>query len=71
MNNTKHEIKGVIPAVISPMNVAGDLDIQALEAQLEYLCGTGVHGFLSVELPRKGDILQAPKRSKHWNCQDR
>jgi dihydrodipicolinate synthase/N-acetylneuraminate lyase len=64
MKNTKYDLKGVIPAVISPMNEAGDLDMQALETQLEYLCGSGVHGFFIGGTTAEGGYLTSAEKIK-------
>jgi len=39
------KLKGVIPAIITPLNKNGEIDKNSLIKQVEYLSGKGVHGF--------------------------
>jgi 4-hydroxy-tetrahydrodipicolinate synthase len=39
------ELHGVIPAIITPMDERGEIDLEALERQTAYLSEAGVEGF--------------------------
>jgi len=41
---TKYKLHGVIPAIVTPMNKAGDVDYKLLEKQAAYLVDAGVNG---------------------------
>jgi 4-hydroxy-tetrahydrodipicolinate synthase len=67
----KQQLRGVIPAIISPMDEQGKIEFGLLEKQAAYLSGAGVHGFfiggttaegayLSTE--EKGEIFKAVRR---------
>lgn len=44
MNTTK-KLEGVIPAIITPLQENGNLDLSLLEKQVDYLASAGVDGF--------------------------
>jgi 4-hydroxy-tetrahydrodipicolinate synthase len=37
-------IRGIVPPIVTPFTSAGDVDFDALRADLDYLVGAGVHG---------------------------
>ena len=45
MNTDRKALRGIIPAVITPMNEHGRVDEKALHDQVRYLSDAGVHGF--------------------------
>jgi len=45
MNETNRELKGVIPAIVTPMDEQGRIDLALLQKQAAYLPGAGVDGF--------------------------
>lgn len=60
---SKKELRGVIPALITPMAEDGQVDFDVLAKQAEYLSNAGVHGFFVNGTTAEGPILsRAEKR---------
>jgi 4-hydroxy-tetrahydrodipicolinate synthase len=76
----KERFKGVIPAVITPLNEAGGIDFALLEKQVAYLAEAGVHGFFVggttaegayLSTGEKGELFQAVRgvsRGRQFLC---
>jgi dihydrodipicolinate synthase/N-acetylneuraminate lyase len=56
------ELRGIIPAVITPIKPDGTMDIAAMEAQVEYLASGGVHGFFVNGTTSEGPILSRKEK---------
>jgi 4-hydroxy-tetrahydrodipicolinate synthase len=57
-------LKGVIPAIITPMNEKGKIDYDLLEKQSAYLSETGVHGFLIGGTTAEGAYLSTDEKGE-------
>lgn len=51
------ELRGVIPALITPMKQDGSVDWKSMEANVDYLSKAGVHGFFVNGTTAEGPIL--------------
>ena len=58
------EIKGVMPAIITPMNEDGELDVQQLEKHAAYLSDAGVDGFVIGGTSAEGAYLSTLEKKR-------
>lgn len=58
------EYKGIIPAIITPLQKDGDVNERALRKLLDYLTGKGVHGFYIGGSNGEGLVLSVSTRKK-------
>lgn len=56
------ELKGVIPALITPMKQDGSIDFGAMERQVDFLVSAGVNGFFVNGTTAEGPILTRSER---------
>ena len=56
------QVRGVIPAIISPMTGQGKIDFALLEKQASYLSGAGVHGFFIGGTTAEGAYLSTEEK---------
>ncbi len=56
------ELRGVIPALISPMRDGGELDLESLEKHVGYLSEAGVHGFFVAGTTAEGAYLTTAEK---------
>jgi 4-hydroxy-tetrahydrodipicolinate synthase len=61
---TRKPLKGVIPALITPMREEGNIDYKAMQNQVEYLAGSGVEGFFINGTTSEGPILSRPEKKE-------
>ena len=57
-------LKGVIPAIITPMDEQGAIDFALLEKQTEYLAAAGVHGFFVGGTTAEGAYLSTREKGE-------
>ena len=55
-------LKGVIPALITPMTEGGEINFPFLEKQVAYLSQAGVHGFFVCGTTGEGAYLTTPEK---------
>ncbi len=60
----KPRLKGVIPAIISPMDEQGKIDFDLLEKQAAYLSEAGVHGFFVGGTTAEGAYLSTEEKGE-------
>jgi len=58
----KHELKGIIPAIVTPMDEEGAVDHELLEKQAAYLSDAGVHGFFICGTAGEGAYLSTGEK---------
>lgn len=59
---TRKELRGVIPALITPMRKDGSIDYDAMEANVAFLSRSGVHGFFVNGTTSEGPILSRAEK---------
>ena len=62
MIKTTTQLKGIIPAVITPLAENGNVDFTSLEKQVAYLSAAGVHGFFVNGSTGEGPYLTAQEK---------
>jgi 4-hydroxy-tetrahydrodipicolinate synthase len=60
----KPQLRGVIPAIITPMDEQGKIDFDLLEKQAAYLSGAGVHGFFVGGTTAEGAYLSTGEKGE-------
>ena len=60
----KLQLRGVIPAIITPMDEQGKIDFDLLEKQAAYLSGAGVHGFFVGGTTAEGAYLSTEEKGE-------
>ena len=60
----KPRLKGVIPAIISPMDEQGKIDFDLLGKQAAYLSEAGVHGFFIGGTTAEGAYLSTEEKGE-------
>ena len=60
----KNQLKGVIPAIITPMDERGKIDYSLLEKQAAYLSEAGVHGFFIGGTTAEGAYLSTEEKAE-------
>lgn len=45
----REQLRGIIPAIITPFTPEGEVDLKGLERLTEYLISKGVHGIMCSE----------------------
>ena len=60
----KPQLGGVIPAIITPMDEQGKIDVDLLEKQAAYLSGAGVHGFFVGGTTAEGAYLSTEEKKE-------
>jgi 4-hydroxy-tetrahydrodipicolinate synthase len=58
------KLKGVIPAIITPMNEQGRIEYNLLEKQAAYLAAAGVHGFFIGGTTAEGAYLSTEEKGE-------
>src|SRR4051812_49601995 len=53
---------GIIPAVTTPFDAAGEVDVAALERNVETLVDAGVHGLVATGTMGEAGSLSGPER---------
>ena len=61
---SNEQLKGVIPAIITPMNQTGKIDYGLLEKQAAYLSEGGVHGFFVGGTTAEGAYLSTDEKGE-------
>ncbi len=59
---SKKELRGVIPALITPMKKDGSVDYKAMEKNVDFLAEAGVHGFFVNGTTSEGPILSRTEK---------
>ena len=59
-----NRLRGVIPAIITPMNEDGSIDFASLEKQAAYLSEAGVHGFFIGGTTAEGAYLSTEEKGE-------
>ena len=67
MSNYQKEVKGVIPALITPFTQGDAIDMDGLVYQLEYLSGSGVNGFFIGGTTGEGAYLSTAEKQQLIN----
>ena len=67
MANTEF-IRGIIPAVITPMTEDEELDEKGLEKLLDHLIGAGVHGVFTVGTAGEFWALTVEEKKRVFEC---
>ena len=62
-----NQLKGVIPAIITPMDQQGKIDYRLLEKQAAYLSEAGVHGFFVGGTTAEGAYLSTEEKREVFN----
>jgi 4-hydroxy-tetrahydrodipicolinate synthase len=57
-------LRGVIPAIITPLTEQGKIDFELLEKQASYLSGAGVHGFFVGGTTAEGAYLSTEEKGE-------
>ena len=58
------KLRGVMPAILTPMDESGDIDLRLLEKQVGYLSDAGVHGFAVGGTNGEGAYLSTDEKSQ-------
>ncbi|MDC7713649.1 4-hydroxy-tetrahydrodipicolinate synthase [Vogesella sp. LYT5W] len=62
------ELKGIIPALVTPFDQNGDIDFKTLEKLVEYQLARGVHGFVPLGSTGEYYAMTAAERADVLRC---
>ncbi|WRS28537.1 dihydrodipicolinate synthase family protein [Oscillospiraceae bacterium MB08-C2-2] len=66
--NQKHTLRGVVPAIVTPMKEDGEISFSLLEKQAQYLKDVGVHGLFVCGGTGEGAYLSIEEKKEVYKC---